>query len=604
MTGTMRLQEWIHGLEMGAGKRYISWIVAVVGFIAVAVVYDFFCFHNMNNPEAMDAAQLARNIAQGKGFETHYVRPFSMYLTREHRADRSPLLKQAHTDISNPPVYPLVLAPLLAITPAPKDLATVKNFSIYSPDLFIAILNQALLGLGALLVFRLALGWFDKSVAWMSAVLFVMTELYWRFSVSGLSTILLMDLMLVLAWLMARFERAGRENASMARMVFLAAAIGVITAVTMLTRYSFGWLLLPVLIFVAICGAQRRMALTAVVFLVFAAVSAPWLIRNITSSGWAFGTATFAPLADTHFFPSDTLERSLAPQFQGLPGFKGRLFSAVVQKCIVNMREIVTAQIPRLGGSWLWAFFLVGLLVRFQNVGLSRLRWFVTGAIVLMVPIQACSSTHLSAEIPQVNSENLLVVFSPMALIFGVGLFWVLFDSWQAPTISLRYGGLAVFICVISLPMLMLLAPPRPGTISPPYYPPRIQQISHYLSEKELLMSDIPWAVAWYGERPCVSLTLDWQKDFYEVSDFDRTVNGLFVSTRTTDRKFMSSWFGVENRGWGAFLLHAFVRREVPPGFPLKRAPEGLFANGEILLMDRDRWSADRWNAPITAKKF
>lgn len=104
-------------------------------------------------------------------------------------------------------------------------------------------------------------------------------------------------------------------------------------------------------------------------------------------------------------------------------------------------------------------------------------------------------------------------------------------------------------------------------------------------------MSDIPWAVAWYGDRQCLGLTLGWRDDFVKVSDFQKTVRGLYVSTRTTDSKFISNWFAGENRGWGDFFMHAFLRREIPAGFPLKHSPEGIFANGELLLMDRDRWS-------------
>src|SRR5687767_2821833 len=113
MQGAMRLQEWIHRLEVGGGTKYVRWLTVMVGFIAVAAIYDLFCFRHFANPEAMDAAQLARNIGHGRGYTTFCVRPFSMKLTRDQRADQSTLLKEGHRDISNAPLYPLVLAPLL-----------------------------------------------------------------------------------------------------------------------------------------------------------------------------------------------------------------------------------------------------------------------------------------------------------------------------------------------------------------------------------------------------------------------------------------------------------------------------------------------------------
>ena len=75
------------------------------------------------------------------------------------------------------------------------------------------------------------------------------------------------------------------------------------------------------------------------------------------------------------------------------------------------------------------------------------------------------------------------------------------------------------------------------------------------------------------------------------MHDFQRNVNGLYVSTRTTDGRFISNWYAGENQAWSTFLLLSFVRREIPTGFPLRTAPEGLFTHGELLLTDRDRWS-------------
>jgi hypothetical protein len=183
------------------------------------------------------------------------------------------------------------------------------------------------------------------------------------------------------------------------------------------------------------------------------------------------------------------------------------------------------------------------------------------------------------------------VLLSPLVLLFGVGLFFVLFESLAIPSAATRLGALAAFVIVISLPLALVFFPPRPSLNAPPYYPPRIQQLTRYLDARELWMSDIPWAVAWYGDRQAVWLTLNPGRDFFELSDFYKTVDGLYVSSRTADAKFVSNWFGGTERNWAALLLQTFVRREVPRGFPLRHSPEGLTTIGELLLTDRDRWS-------------
>ncbi|MBC8126715.1 MAG: hypothetical protein H8M99_06170 [Gloeobacteraceae cyanobacterium ES-bin-144] len=586
----MRLQEWIHRLEEGGGAKYMRWIFFVVAFAMLGLLYDSFCFRNFTNPEAMDSAQLGRNIAKGRGFSTSFVRPLSIALTGAPERNQLAKLGEKHRDISNAPLYPLLLAGVLSVTPDPGDLMEVKGFSVYLPNMAIAVWNQLLFGLGALLVFHLARRWFDPQVAWISVLVFLFTELYWRFTISGLSTMLLIDLVLLLVLLLASFEERSRSGSTVGKLFLSAAAIGAVTGLLMLTRYSVGWLILPVLAFTIAWGAQRRWALGATTLAAFALLVSPWMVRNVLLSGLPFGTATFSVLEGGAMFAADTLPRSLKFSLEGLPGHYWQIFVSLGHKGINGVREIITSDFPRLGGNWLWAFFLVGLLVSFQNVNLSRLRWFVVVSLLLLIPIQALARTHLTAESPEVNSENLLVIFSPLVLIFGVGMFFVLFESLPLPTVRIRFGAIAGFLAVVSLPLGLAFLPPRASPVALPYFPPRLQQVAHYVNERELFMSDIPWAIAWYGERQCVWLTAK-RAEFFEINDYRKTVNGLFISTRTTDAKFISNWLQGENHDWGTFLLQTLAQREIPNRFPLKYAPVGLFSNGELLLTDRERWS-------------
>lgn len=55
-----------------------------VALVALALFYNMAAFQNFATPEAMDGAQLARNISEGKGFTTDFVRPLSLHLLRKH----------------------------------------------------------------------------------------------------------------------------------------------------------------------------------------------------------------------------------------------------------------------------------------------------------------------------------------------------------------------------------------------------------------------------------------------------------------------------------------------------------------------------------------
>jgi hypothetical protein len=123
----------------------------------------------------------------------------------------------------------------------------------------------------------------------------------------------------------------------------------------------------------------------------------------------------------------------------------------------------------------------------------------------------------------------------------------------------------------------------------PPYYPPEIQQTAGWMKEGELTMSDVPWAVAWYGQRQCVWLTLNTQNDFFAVNDNLKPVQALYLTPETMDSRFVSDWVKTRDFSWGGFILQVVTQHQIPPGFPLRIAPGG-FLPEQLFLTDRERW--------------
>ena len=80
-------QELLHKLEAGGGLRYFRVGLAVLLGVVLIGGYDLRAYRNMGTQEAMDAAQLARNIAQGKGYTTLFIRPFSIHLVKERNKE-------------------------------------------------------------------------------------------------------------------------------------------------------------------------------------------------------------------------------------------------------------------------------------------------------------------------------------------------------------------------------------------------------------------------------------------------------------------------------------------------------------------------------------
>src|SRR6266705_1861150 len=268
MPSSPMIQMLIHKLEVGTGSRYFRYFALAVGVVGLALIYDLRAYRNLSAPEAMDSAQLARNISEGKGYSTLFLRPFSLYLVQKHHTANNAdtgtnappdaaRIKTAHPDISNPPVYPLLLAGLMKILPFDYTTNTRSSFWAnnggfwrYQPDFFIALFNEALLLIIVVLTFFLAKSLFDSNVAWLSAFLVLGCELLWRFSASGLSTLLLLAIFMVLVLFLLEIERSSRESKPRPGWLLgLAVAVGVLTGIGALTRYAFGWTIIPVVLF-------------------------------------------------------------------------------------------------------------------------------------------------------------------------------------------------------------------------------------------------------------------------------------------------------------------------------------------------------------------
>ena len=224
---------------------------------------------------------------------------------------------------------------------------------------------------------------------------------------------------------------------SLGRLLGLAIAAGVVTGVGALTRYAFGWVIIPVAVFLILFGGQRRALCALAAFGAFALVLAPWIIRNFIVSGTPFGTAGFAIVEGTGAFPGFQLERSIHPRSFGMR-WDWRLY---LHKFLVNLHTILQDSLPKLGGSWVSMLFLTGLLLSFRSVAVRRMRYFLLMCLAVFIVVQALGQTQLSEESPEVNSENLLVLLTPLVFIYGVSLFLILLEQMELPLRELRYGG-------------------------------------------------------------------------------------------------------------------------------------------------------------------
>ena len=223
--------------------------------------------------------------------------------------------------------------------------------------------------------------------------------------------------------------------------------------------------------------------------------------------------------------------------------------------------------------------------------GPSPLRYFLLGALLLLVLVQALGKTQLSVDAPQYNSENLLVLLVPLIFIYGAGLFFQLLEQMNLKLRELRYLVIGVFAVIANLPMLFALLSPRVRAVNyPPYYPPAIQEVAKCLKPSELMMTDIPWAVAWYGNRQAVWLTANAEGDYYAINDYLKPIRMLYLTPLTTDGRILSDYVRAGQKSWPTFILEFLFRGKAPDKFPLTVARSDYFPD-QLILCDYKRWA-------------
>jgi len=589
-----QVQEFIRSMEEGAGAAILLRVIVVLAFIGLGMFFNLTRFEGFSTQEAMESAHLARQLAGGKGYTTDSIRPFCLHLLAQGDPARArQVLEHPVPDLSNPPGYPCLLAAVMKVLPFDFKADPNQPWS-YQPERWIRVVNE-LLFLGAVLVlFQVARRLFDPAVAWLSAFIFSGTELFWEFSASGLSTLWLVLLFLGLVWCLVLLEERERrpDPPRLGGSLALAAAAGALAGIGGLSRYSFAWMILPVLIFLGLYFTRARVKLGLCAAVAFLAVMAPWIARNLALSQTCFGANGYALAECTPHLQDDLLERSFQPD-AALSHVTPR---EVLDKFLVNEGNILKSGLPRLGGNWVSAFFLCGLLLPFRNPALQRFRLFLVGSLALMAVVQAACQTHLSADSPEINSENLLVVLSPLVFIFGAGVFYTLMDPIVPGVPQLRRAVAGLFVMVVSAPLLLALAGPFQQTAISPYAPLHIQRVAAMMEPGEWMMSDIPWAVAWYGAQPCVWLTPD-DGETYQEMDKLKPVRAIFLTQRTSDRRFLSQMMVHQReseRDWSYFYLDSLPgwgHGEVPTGFPLRQAILD-YAPDQMFISDRNRWQA------------
>ena len=595
MASEQSLQTAVWHLELGRGKVVLQWALVVLVAIALSLVYTANQFRGLEKREAMDAAQLARNLARGEGFTTSIIRPVALWHLKTYRPDHDPHFDH-HPDTYNPPLYPLALAALFRLMPNVFEVNLGDQ--LYPPERWVIVpLNQLCLFLSLLLVFFWARRLFDRRVAIMAGMLLLLSDTLWSYGISGTSTTMLMLLLLGAMYCLYLADvrlnppegvaPAALDSKSMA----LIAGSAVLIGLCFLTRYLTLIFVIPMALYTARILRGRRSGLWAGLYAaIVLVIIAPWLMHNYSISQSILGTARY------QFFSTEAFERTYKINMADFWSIR-----SLGSRFLTNLRHLWVNEFREMGTDILVFFFVVGVMYPFRRSDASRLRTLVIGCLAVGLLGMAIVGLPYEPVDPAVNGGNLFVLFFPLVAIFGAAFFYLLLDRIPFQMKLTRGAAIGAFVLVNVAPMIFTILPPRRGLFPyPPYCQPYMHEVAKWYDKSEVGVSDAPWAVAWYMDRRAVWLPAT-PEEYFEIHDFvaSRGTQFVLLTPYILDRHYQSELLNGEFKPWAAV-----TRGQLPDNFPLRTATLLPPNKDQILLTDRARWKeATETNALERAMK-
>ena len=575
------LQDLVYSVDAGLGLKIIRTSLFCLFVVGLIIIFTARQFRGFDTEAAMDYAQLGRNLAQSNRYITQCVRPVSIATVSAHSFDGDAQVDR-HPELIKPPLYPAILAAnfkffnLVGIDLFPTSTA-FQGIRIYPAEQWVIVpLHHFFTALSGLFLYLLGRKLFSHKIGLLSVSTYFLSEMVWLDSIRGTGMPILIFFVMGATYfaLLAMINR--RERKPLWNwMLYFCLSIGF-SAAAFLTHYAALAIIPGLALFIWMMGSRTQRGGHLAFFymaLIFLIVS-PWLLRNYQLSGSPLGLAPHTALIDSAKYPGDSMMRTLKPDFNLMSDIQ-----VVKAKWAKNFNGLYENGFTSLGGGLLIAFFMVTFFYRFVRIHVHNLRWGIGLSMVLFFIVACCFDEE---------TMRLYHIFWPFVILYGLAFFSILLDRLDISIQLYKLGLTTLVIVLTALPLIVtIFLSSAPGLPYPPYYAPFVMRVSELLKPTEVMCTDMPWATAWYGKRVSILLpkTLD---DYYEINDYRKYISGLYITTLTKDRPFISSLLEGSEKTWFPITMG-----RLPPNFPLKQG-FALNKQDQLFLTDTVRWGADQ----------
>ncbi|MBV9009507.1 MAG: glycosyltransferase family 39 protein [Verrucomicrobia bacterium] len=571
------IQKSVHAVEAGVIAPWLRRALLVAAVVGLAV-YHVYYFRGLATSQAMDQAQIGREIASFHGWRTNVIRPRAVAQLRGHG---KPVARYIQHDTFEAPLPPLVNSVGLFLVKShwqmtPHDL-------IYIGDKVIAIESIAFFLLSLLVLFFLARRLFDERLAYLACAFVLLCHLLWQYGLSGLPQMLMLFIFNCTLYALVRaIEARNAERPLDAWLAAVGAGFGLLALAHALTLWMFG-AALPFFVFYF----RPRLRSLGIVLGVVALMYAPWLLRNFVLTGNPCGVAWYSVLNGIGGHSEAEVMRHMATDLGGAGP------QAFRDKIISNFTGQIAGLFGNFGLSIVALAFFVSLLHPFRSREAATLRWML---LVMWVGALLGMCVYGVDTEQEVAANQLHVLFLPIMSCFGLA--WLLVQ-WNRLAFSqplARAGFLAGLYVLCALPMIFNLplfaSPDRPQIRWPPYLPPYIAVLNKWMQPNEIVASDMPWAIAWYANRRGLWLPETVQK-FTELNDsrvLGGPVNGLYLTPISGSDNKLRDIIRGEYKDWAQLILRTADVEKLPLTWATLLGLE----NECIFLSDHDRSAATK----------
>jgi hypothetical protein len=385
----------------GSTLKILALTVAVLLLLAIfEAVYYKRAWHRLDDRDSMDIAQIARNLVEGRGYTTRFVRPFNACLLPPSVGDIQ--------EVNHPPLAPLATAFIFKIK-APSD-ESASQISL----LFTFLTVSATCVLGWIL--------FDWKVGLLSASALGLSAGVLDTGISANEWPMATLWYVILLIMLARHHSSILADKKIKSAIY-AGLSGVFLALLYLTNHILAALIIPVAMCFAFTRPRRKVDI--VVFLVVVVViSLPWAYRNIKLTGFPIiGISAWDMVAHTDVFPGDTLYRSTLPAHRDpltVILFPIEHFVAWMRKLTSRSTDMISAM-ASIFGLVVLAFAVVSMLYRFKKPTANAVR----GVVYATAPIAIICFALFSIE------RDAVMILAPVVSIFGTAYFILLLKAKQ-----------------------------------------------------------------------------------------------------------------------------------------------------------------------------